>query len=192
MLRILFVVTLMALCLPLRAAEHILTPYLGLSEWSANDGHTASGAPLAFRDKNQLTMGFRYLYMFDSGVAIGGNFYFYDMDVSTPAQTDDSAVFHHHFLVEYFFSPGADTSAFIGAGVGASAIAFSGGPLDDEATGGPSYELNAGVLFRLNHRVGLQLEYKYTDFSLDENIDSLFSDIDTNSSHYLLGLTIHL
>jgi len=192
MSRLFYVLMLMIACLPVHANEHILTPYLGLTNWSNDTGHTARGNPISFRDNTQFTFGFRYLYMFDSGVALGGDAYLYDKDPNNSAQAEDAGVAHFHALVEYFFNHKSDVSPFIGAGLGVSAIGFSGGLLDDDGTGGTSIELNAGVLFRLTERVGMQLEYKYTDFSLDEDIDGLYTNIDTNANSFLVGVTIHL
>lgn len=189
----LFCLLLLAIFIPQSYAdEHILTPLLGTSNWSDNTGHTARGSTLSFRDRNELTKGFRYLYLLDNGFAFGGDIYGYKKDVTTTSQANEAGVVHLHALAEYFFIPRGEVSPFVGVGMGISAIGFSGGILDEEGTGGTSVELNGGVLFRLSEIVGLQVEYKYTRFDIDANIDKLYTNIDTNANSLLLGLTIHI
>jgi opacity protein-like surface antigen len=178
--------------LPTYAGEHILTPMLGISNWSDNTGHTARGSSLSFRDSNETTYGFRYLYQLDSRFAFGGNIYLYDMDVTTTSQANDAGVAHFHALAEYFFNNNDNITPFIGAGVGVSAIGFSGGNLDDDGTAGLSFELNGGVMFRLTDIIGLQLEYKLISFEMDEDIHSLRTNIDTTASSFLIGLNIQI
>ena len=178
--------------LPAHAGENILTPYIGLTKWSDTSDFTVRGTSLSFDDSAETTFGFRYLYMFDSGLAIGADFYLYRMDVVNPIQADDAGVFHTHALVEYFFMPKESVSPFIGGGIGFSAIGFSGGVLDDDGSAGSSIELNAGVQFRVSQRVGIQLEYKYTNFNMNENIDSLSTKIDSTANSFMLGVSIFI
>lgn len=183
---------LIMLSLPVIAGEHILTPMLGVSKWSDNTGHTAAGSEISFRDQNETTYGFRYLYLFDNNFAVGGNIYMHELDVTTTSQANDSGVAHVHALAEYFFTLTDNVYFFVGAGIGFSAIGFSGGNLDDEGTGGLSYEINDGFLFRLTDRIGLQVEYKYTSFEMDDDINKQHTNIDSTSNSLLLGLTIHI
>ena len=175
-----------------QAGENLLVPMVGFSSWSDNSGHTARGAPITFEDDNEFTLGFKYLYMFDSGLALGGNLYLYDKNVTTAVQASDSGVLHIHGLVQYYFNSSNSVSPFIGAGIGVSAIGFDGGLLDGDGTGGASVELNGGVLFRVSERIGIQLEYKYTDFDMDEDIDGLRTNIETSAHSVLVGVSIHI
>lgn len=172
------------------AGENIITPLFGITTWSDDSGHTARGLPLAFKDSNETTLGVRYLYLFDSGLAVGGDAYLYTKNVST-IQAEDAGVLHTHALIEYFFNSHGDVSPFIGAGIGVTGIGFSGGTLDGDGTGGSSTELNAGVMFRLSTHIGIQVEYKLTSFKADEDIDGYNTNIDTKASSLLMGLTIH-
>jgi len=192
MYRLLISLFLTLFILPAHAGEHILTPLLGISNWSDNTGHTARGSTLSFRDSNEVTYGFRYLYLLENGFAFGGNAYLYDKDLTASGQANDAGVGHFHALGEYFFNHTEKIAPFVGVGVGFSAIGFTGGVLDDEGTAGLSVELNGGVLFRLSELIGLQLEYKFTSFEMDDEIDNLQTNIDTTASSLLLGLTIHL
>jgi opacity protein-like surface antigen len=182
------------LLLPLtaQAGQHLIVPTLGVTSWSDETGHLARGTTLNFEDDNSLTLGAKYLYMFDSGIALGGNAYFYGKDVLNPVQADDAGVVHVHGLVEYIFTPGSDVMPFIGLGIGFSSIGFSGGVLDDESSAGESYELNGGVIFKLSETIGIQLEYKYIDFDIDDDIDGLNTEINTDAHSFLLGVSIHL
>ena len=179
------------LSFPAAAGENILTPMIGITSWSDDTGHIGRGTALNFSDSTQTTLGFRYLYLFDNGVAVGGDFYLYDKDIEL-GQANDAGVLHTHALVEYFFNPKSDIMPFIGLGIGISAIGFDGGNMDGDGTGGSSYELNGGVLFRLTDVIGVQVEYKYTDFNMDEDIDGFNTKIDTSANTLLLGLTIHI
>ena len=174
------------------AGENILSPMIGFTNWSDNTGHTARGNAIAFDDDNDLTLGFKYLYMFDSGFALGGNVFLYDKDVTTTFQANDAGVIHIHALAEYFFNPTGSVSPFIGGGIGVTGIGFSGGILDEEGTGGESIEFNGGVLFRLSKRVGFMIEYKYIDFDVDEDIDGFATNIESESQSLLFSATIHL
>jgi opacity protein-like surface antigen len=165
---------------------------LGYSEWSDNSGHIARGGSINFKDDNDITFGFKYLYQFDSGFALGGNIYVYDKDVLTTSQATDAGVSHIHFLAEYFFNPQGSMSPFIGGGFGFTGIGFNNGLLDDEASVGESIELNAGLLFRLSERVGFQLEYKFVDFDIDEDIDGFLTNIESESHSLMFGVSIHL
>jgi len=112
--------------------------------------------------------------------------------VKPTGQANEAAVAHVHALIEYFFMQSAKSSFFIGAGYGFSTIAFSGGNLHEKATGGSSVALNGGFLYRISERIGLQLEYTYTDFEMEEDIDNQPTNIDSSSDSLLLGLTIHI
>jgi len=192
MSRLFYALLLVIVSLPVFADEHIFTPMIGVSNWSDTTGHTARGNELSFRDHNETTYGFRYLYLLDNKFAFGGNIYVHDMDVTTSSQANDAGVAHVHALAEYFFTLTDNVYFFIGAGLGFSGIGFSGGNLDGEGTGGKSFEINDGFLFRLSERIGLQIEYKYTSFEMDEDIDNQRTNIDTTSHSLLLGLTIHI
>jgi hypothetical protein len=174
------------------AGENILVPMIGFSNWSDNTDHIARGNTINFEDKNDFTLGFKYLYMFDSGFALGGNFFLYDKDVATTSQASDSGILHVHALAEYFFSPKSSVSPFVGAGIGVTAIGFDGGTLDNDGTGGGSIELNGGVLFRISERIGFQVEYKYVDFDMDEDIDGFTTNIESTSQSLLFGVSIHI
>lgn len=191
MSRFIYSLLLAIAALPVYAGEHILTPMLGITSWSDDTGHIGRGTTLDFNDSSQTTLGFRYLYLFDNGVALGGDFYLYDKDIAV-GQANDAGVLHTHALVEYFFNPRSNILPFIGLGIGVSAIGFDGGNMDGDGSGGSSYELNGGVLFRLTDLIGVQVEYKYTDFDMDEDIDGFATRIDTSSNTFLLGLTIHI
>lgn len=191
MSRIVYSLLFAIISLPVYAGENILTPMLGITSWSDDTGYTGRGTALDFSDSTQTTLGFRYLYLFDNGVAVGGDVYLYDKDVIV-GQANDAGVIHTHALVEYFFNPKSSIMPFIGLGIGVSAIGFDGGNMDGDGTGGSSYELNGGVLFRLTDVIGVQVEYKYTDFNMDEDIDGFTTKIDTSANSLLLGLTIHI
>lgn len=184
----------MVLLLPLtaQAGQHLIIPTLGVTSWSDDTGHIARGAALNFEDDNSLTLGAKYLYMFDSGIALGGNAITYGKDVLNPVVADDAGVIHIHGLVEYFFTPTSDVMPFVGFGLGFSSIGFNGGVLDEESSAGGSYELNGGVIFKVSETIGIQLEYKYTDFDIDDDIDGLNTEINTNAHSLLLGVSIHL
>ena len=176
MSRIVYSLLFAIVSLPVYAGENILTPMLGITSWSDDTGHIGRGTALDFSDSTRTTLGFRYLYLFDNGVAVGGDVYLYDKDVIV-GQANDAGVLHTHALVEYFFNPKSSTMPFIGLGIGVSAIGFDGGNMDGDGTGGSPYELNGGVLFRLTDVIGIQVEYKYTDFNMDEDIDGFNTKI---------------
>ena len=192
MSRILCSLLLVMVSLPAFSEEHILTPMFGYSKWSDSSGHTARGSGISFGDENRTTFGFRYLFLFDNNIALGANIYSHDLDVTTPGRADNAGIAHVHALAEYFLTLTKQTSIFLGAGYGFSAIGFSGGNLNEKGSGGASYELNGGMLLRLSETFGVQLEYKYTSFDIDANIDSQQTNIDSTSNSFLLGLTIHL
>ena len=188
----LFLILSFLLPFSVQAGENILVPMIGFSSWSDESGHTARGSAITFEDDNELTFGFKYLYMFDGGFALGGNVYLYDKDVSSIIQANDAGVAHIHALAAYYFNHTGLVSPFVGVGLGVTAIGFDGGILDDEGSGGESIELNGGVLFRMSERVGFQIEYKYVDFDMDEDIDGLRTDIESESHSLLFGVSIHI
>lgn len=177
---------------PVFADEHVLTPLIGYSKWTDSTGHTARGSEISFRDNNRLTTGFRYLYLLDNNFAVGGNIYGYELNTTTADQADDAGVAHLHALIEYFFTSKESSSFFVGAGYGVSAIGFTGGNLNEKATAGNSFELNTGVLYRITDVIGITLEYKFTYFKMEEDIDSQPSNIDSSVHSLLMGLTIHI
>lgn len=175
-----------------QAGENILTPMLGTSNWKADDNHTARGNAISFKNSNETSIGFRYLYLLDTGLAVGANSYWYNKDVNTTTEAHNADFFHMHALIEYFPHPTSDISPFFGAGLGVAGVEFSGANLENKSTGGSSIELNAGALFRISKRLGMQIEYKYTQFDLNDNIDGLNTTIDTNANSFLIGWTIHI
>ena len=175
-----------------QAAEHVLIPMLGATSWSEDSGHTARGSAIVFEDDNNPTLGFKYLYMYDSGFAWGGNIYVYNKDVVTAGQAKDAVVSHVHALAEYYFNSKGNVSPFIGAGIGFTGITFNEGVLDEESSSGGSIELNGGVKFRVSESFSLQLEYKYTNFDVDEDIDSLNTNINTDSQSLMVGVAMEI
>jgi len=191
-MRQLFVVLALLLPLPVQAGDHILIPMFGFTDMSDNTGHTARGNSISFDDSNEATLGFKYLYMVEGGFAFGVNTYFYEKDLTTTAQATDADIMHVHGVAQYYFNHKGAVSPFLGLGLGFSAISFNSGILDDETSSGGSYELNGGVLFKVSETIGLQVEYKYTDFDIDDAIDSLNTNIDTDSHSVLVGVSITL
>ena len=74
MSRFVYSLVLAIISLPVYAGENILTPMLGVTTWSDDTGHIGRGTALDFSDSTQTTLGFRYLYLFDSGVSRWCNF----------------------------------------------------------------------------------------------------------------------
>lgn len=183
---------ILAAASPVSANENILMPMLGISNWSDTENHTARGTSISLNDSKETTLGFRYLYLLDSGFAIGADSYWYNKDVSTTTEAHEVDVLHVHALIEYFLRPTGNVSPFFGAGLGVTGLEFSGVNLEDKSTGGSSIELNAGALFRISKRLGMQVEYKLTLFDADDNIDGLRTNIDTNAHSFLIGWTIHI
>lgn len=176
-------------CAPAWAGQNILTPMLGISHWKEETDHLALGSTLSFEQTNRNTAGFRYLYLFDNGMAVGGDIYWYKKNVTTISQADEAGVVHAHLLLEYFFNQQESVSQFVGGGVGRTTIVFSGGNLDNERSTGSSFELNGGVQIHISNRIGLQFEYKLSKFELDDNIGGLNARIDTIASSVLAGLS---
>lgn len=175
-----------------RAGEHVLTPMLGFTGWADETGHTARATAVDFDDGTEFTLGFRYHYVFDNGLAVGVDVYSYGKDVIPSSASDTTSVFHSHALLEYFFNHTGSVSPFVGGGFGFAAVSFDDGTLGDESAAGGAFEFNAGVLFRVSDAVGVQIEYKASAFDIDEDIDALRTDIDTTSHSLLFGVTIHL
>ena len=182
---------LLLLPMSVHAGQNILIPMVGFSRWTDDSGHTARGSTISFEDENSLNFGAKYLYMFDAGFALGANAYLYEKDVLT-TNASSAGVIHVHGLAEYFFNHTGTVSPFLGLGVGFSSIGFNDGILDEESSGGESFEFNAGVLFRTSDRIGFQIEYKYTDFDMDEEIDDLPTDIESESHSVHFGVSIHI
>lgn len=187
--------TLLAILLfsaPVFAGEHILNPMVGATDWSQNTGHTAAGSSLSFDNDSPVTLGFKYLYRFDNGLAIGGSMIGYSKDVTNKTLAHTAAIANISGVVEYYFNPKGASSPFIGFGLGGMGIAFDGGSLDGDSTRGGSIQLNAGMLFKINETFGMQFEYQYNTFDVDDSIHSSYTNINTYSHSLLLGLTIHL
>ena len=187
--------TLLAILLfssPVFAGEHILNPMLGATDWSRDTGHTANGSSISFESDSPVTHGFKYLYQFDNGLALGASYIGYTKDVTTTSLAHEAEVGNLAGVVEYYFNPKGKSSPFIGLGLGGMGIVFDGGSLDNHSTSGQSLQLNAGMLFKITDTFGMQLEYQYNTFDVDESIHSNVTNIETYSHSLLIGLTIHL
>jgi opacity protein-like surface antigen len=190
LIRILGILGYLLVSLPATAGQNMLTPMLGITHWKEETNHTARGSVLSFVEGNRPTAGIRYLYLFDSGLAVGGDIYWYKKDVVTTTQANEVSVVHTHALVEYFFYPDESVSPFVGGGAGLTTLVFTGGNLDGDRTSGLSFEVNGGVLFHFSEHVGVQFEYKLSQFNLNDNIDGLDAKIDSTASSVMAGLTI--
>ena len=187
--------TLLAILLfssPVFAGEHILNPMIGVTDWSRNTGHTANGTSFDFDNDSPLSLGFKYLYRFDNGLAIGGSILGYRKDITNKTLAHTANIANVNGLVEYYFNSKGASSPYIGFGLGGMGIGFDGGTLDGDSTGGRSFQLNAGMLFKLTETFGMQFEYQYNTFDVDDSIHSNYTNIDTYSHSLLIGLTIHL
>ncbi|MFO7602737.1 MAG: outer membrane beta-barrel protein [Gammaproteobacteria bacterium] len=183
---------LMLFSAPVMAGEHLLNPMLGVTDWSRNNGHSINGGTINFDNDAPLTLGFKYLYRFDNGLALGGSYSGYSKDVSNTAVAHEADVANVHGVLQYYFTPQAPSSAYLGVGLGGMGMTFDGGSLDGHSTAGTSLQLNAGMLFKLAERYGLQFEYQYNSFDVDESIHSNITRIETYSHSLLVGVTIHL
>jgi len=187
--------TLLALLLfssPAFAGEHILNPMLGATDWSRNSGHTANGSSFAFDNDTSVTLGFKYLYRFDNGLAIGGSLMSYRKNVTNKSLAHKAYITNMSGVIEYYFNSKGNNSPYIGFGLGGMGIGFDGGSLDGDSTGGSSIQLNAGMLYKFSDRFGLQFEYQYNTFDVNDDIHSNVTNIETYSHSLLIGLTIHL
>ncbi len=191
MRRIVFL-TLVLFSTPVFAGEHILNPMLGVTDWSRNSGHTAAGSSLAFNNDNALSLGFKYLYRFDNGLALGGSIMGYRKTVTTSTLAHKAYIVNTNALLEYYFNSQANTSPYLGFGLGGMGIGFDGGTLDADSTAGHSLQLNAGLLHKFSERFGMQVEYQYNTFDVNDDIHSGITKIDTYSHSLVIGLTIHL
>lgn len=187
--------TLLALLLfssPVFAGEHILNPMLGLTDWHQNSGHTAGGNTIDLSSSAAASLGFKYLYRFDNGLAIGGSLVGYRKNVSNKTVAHKAYIANSNLLLEYYFNSQATTSPFLGFGLGGVGISFDGGTLDGDSTSGGSLQLNAGLLHKFNQRFGIQFEYQYNSFDVDDDIHGNVSRFKTYSHSLFVGMTIHL
>ena len=191
-MRRIMLVVLVLFSTPVFAGEHILNPMLGVTDWSRNGGHTAAGSNLAFNNDNSLSLGFKYLYRFDNGLAIGGSIVGYRKTVKTTSLAHKAYIANTNALLEYYFNSQASTSPYIGFGLGGMGIGFDGGSLDGDSSAGHSIQLNAGLLHKFSERYGIQFEYQYNTFDVNDDIHNSITNIETYSHSLLIGLTIHL
>ncbi len=174
------------------AGENILVPMVGMVDWSSTQGHRVRGSDISFSSGSEGSAGFKYLYLFDFGLAVGGNLFTYTKEVREKNLAEDSVFIHNHVLLSYFFNQKGDLKPYVGVGTGYVFNRFRNGTLDLESSLGNSSELNLGFLWSFSRRVGLQLEYKYVNFNLKKEIDNYGTKIKSNAHTLFLGVSVHI
>lgn len=177
--------------IPVLAGEHLLQPKLGIVDWTDDGTHSVKGNNFTFDSDKTGSSGFMYLYRIDNGFAFGGEVYGYTKDYThSNGDTGEADVGHIYGLVEFYFNNDGAIKPFVGLGLGAAGIDFSG-EINADA-GGPSIQLKAGVEFSINERFSLSAEAKYFTIDIDEEIDSQNADIKSKGYAAFIGFTIKL
>ena len=177
--------------IPVLAGEHLLQPKLGIVDWTDDGTHSVKGNNFTFDSDKTGSSGFMYLYRIDNGFAFGGEVYGYTKDYThSNGDTGDADVGHIYGLVEFYFNNDGAIKPFVGLGLGAAGVDFSGEINTDAA--GSSIQLKAGVEFSINERFSLSAEAKYFTIDIDEEIDSQNADIKSKGYAAFIGFTIKI
>ena len=141
-----------------------------------------------FTTESDSVFGLEYEWHMWKGLSIGGEFFYYENDFTTPiARTAE--ISSHLFNVKYHFNHEGAFQPFIGVGRGFTYIAATEESLIDTHFG-IAYQYTAGFTYRFKH-VGIYAEYKVLNSRPEDELGNVVvSEIDTSGEGFLLGVSV--
>ncbi len=180
-------VILMLFLSKLAYAENVITPRFSSVSWD-NNTFTLSGNQLVFKKDNTNAIGAEYNYVFDNGLAVGGEILFQEWKVQSDTGgsfAGDANVYHANVIGKYIFLRDGSVQPYVSLGVGVSRISVHSST--DVILRGHSYQGAAGISFILSNKMGLSLGYKKGYVSVD---DDPGNEIKSHTDTLQLGLDI--
>ena len=161
------------------AGEFLINPKIGLRNWS-NDVYTIQGNTITFDDAPQASFAIRGTYITDFGLAgsveVMGSSVEADNETAgsrlgTASESALTLMGQYYFLRDKKFSP------YVGLGVGSHLVEISDSNTNARLDG-YSGQLHFGGIINVGERLGINLEYKYYKFKVeDDNNDEMESNV---------------
>jgi opacity protein-like surface antigen len=155
----------------------------------ADDTQDLFGMDQTFDDTASGVYALEGLYQLPHGITIGGELIGYSTEFTTTGTTNKHDVDVLEFFVnaKKYFRSDRLIQPFVGVGVGAATTDVSGPTISGD-TSGLAYQLMAGVEFRFNRVMGLQVEAKYIGAETEDDNNE---KIDVSGTGVFLGVGLH-
>ncbi len=164
--------------------KHVLITKLGSFEL---DKATQSSSR-NFTTKSDEVFGLEYEWHLWQGLSIGGEFFYYENNFTTPTKRT-AEISSHLFNVKYHFNHTGAFQPFIGYGRGFTYIEPTGESLIDSHIGS-AYQYTAGFTYRFKY-VGIYAEYKVLNSRPEDELGTVtVSEIDTSGEGVLIGVSV--
>ena len=186
--RLVIVFCLLLLAPELWAGSNIISPTVAHTKWLDRE-YTIQGTTLRMED-NVTAVGVSYRFLFDSGLAVGGDFlYSVDQDfrAASGGYTGYSTFWHLLANVSYTFNRQGQLQPFVEGGLGYSTLSLhsNGGP--NASLEGLNLHGGAGLNYYVSDVIGFKFGAKVIDFDVR---DGNGGRIDGRIAEYLFALNI--
>ena len=164
--------------------RHVLVTKIGTFELDK----ASQSSSRNFTTKSDSVFGLEYEWHMWKGLSIGGEFFYYENDFTSPTSRT-AEISSHLFNVKYHFNHEGAFQPFIGVGRGFTFIAATGESFIDTHFG-VAYQYTAGFTYRFKH-VGIYAEYKVLNSRPEDEFGSItVSEIDTSGEGLLMGVSV--
>ena len=141
-----------------------------------------------FTTESDSVFGLEYEWHMWKGLSIGGEFFYYENDFTTPILRK-AEISSHLFNVKYHFNHKGAFQPFIGVGHGFTIVAPTEESFIDTHIG-RAYQYTAGFTYRFKH-VGIYAEYKVLNSRPEDELGNVVvSEIDTSGEGFLMGISV--
>ena len=164
--------------------RHVLVTKLGSFELDkANQNFSRN-----FTTESDSVFGLEYEWHMWKGLSIGGEFFYYENDFTTPILRK-AEISSHLFNVKYHFNHKGALQPFIGFGHGFTIVQPTEESFIDTHFG-RAYQYTAGFTYRFKH-VGIYAEYKVLNSRPEDELGNVVvSEIDTSGEGFLMGVSV--
>lgn len=152
------------------AGQFMLNPKVGLRNWG-NDVYVIQGNTITFDDALRPALAIRGSYISDLGLA--GSI---EIMASSVDATDETAGTQRGvaseasitMMAQYYFLRDKKFSPYIGLGAGTHGIEITDSNTNASLSGYSS-QVHVGGIINVGKRIGINLEYKYYKFNVDDD-----------------------
>jgi len=171
------------------AGKNLIMPSYYKSVWGDTD-FALQGKPVTKIEKDDMTPGIAYRYLFDSGLAVGGEFAYGPRDFTAIDNSFSGYLNEAYFaaIVGYVFRQHEVFQPYIEGGVNETQLSLhsgNGGP--NAKLKGLGYVFGAGFNVQFSRVVGMRFGYQQKKIDVD---DDTGSKIETNADVFMLSVLI--
>ncbi len=183
-----YLILIFGMCLPFSIhAQQKLTPKIGYIDWEKNTVNVA-GTDVNYKRGSYPPAGVAYGYIFHDSLFLGGEFIFEDLDLTDGrySNSNDINVYRINALLNYYFLSSDFFKPYVGFGLGYAKMGIHAA--ENASLQGYTYMGILGFDMQFTRRIGLNLEYRNANFSVD---DSANNQLKSRNNEIFVGVNIY-